>query len=198
MKKWLLWLLRNEDGFFGIGQGPSGAEKQQYGEMSNLGRFGIATGERDITQAEDFWSKILSGDPTQISKVLGPQISAINKQTQQQKKTAEEFGTRGGGTNAFMQTLDDQSLAAVRGMISNLTGAGAGQLGALGQGLLSTGGSATGEAFGEAQTIQEQNAAKWNDIFKSIADLAGVVGGFFPAGSLGRKIGTGAGTVLGG
>ena len=100
LKRWLWYLWFNEDGFFGIGQGPSGAEKQQYGIMSNLENFGISRGEKDITQAQDFWSAILSGDPTQISKVLGPEISAVNKQTQEAKKTASEFGNRGGGTNA--------------------------------------------------------------------------------------------------
>jgi len=185
--------------FFGVGMGPSGEEKQAYGEMSNLGKFGIGHGEKDISQAENFWSSILSGDPSQISKVLGPQISAVNKQTQEQKKTASEFGNRGGGTNAAMQSLDDRSIAAVRSMISNLTGEAGGALGSLGGGLLSTGAAATGEAFGQAKTMQEQNQAKWNDIFQSIAAVAGVAGGFFPAAGALGKVGqglTGAAGVL--
>ena len=203
MRKWLAYLWFNEDGFFGIGQGSSGAERQQYAQMSNLENFGISRGEKDITQAQDFWSAILSGDPTQISKVLGPEISAVNKQTQEAKKTASEFANRGGGTNAAMQTLDDKSVAAVRSMISNLTGSAAGALGSGGAGLLGLGESAGTAAFGEAQTMQQQDAAKWNDIFKSIADVAGVAGGFFkklPSGEdpMGKKILGGLAGAFGG
>jgi hypothetical protein len=196
VREWLVYLWENENGFFGIGQGPSRQQQEQYGEMSNLEKFGISTGEKDISKASDFWSSILSGDPTQISKVLGPQISAINKQGQEQKKTASEFGNRGGGTNAFMQTADDRSLAAIRSMISNLTGAGASALGSLGGGLLSVGESAGTAAFSEASTIQQLNQQKWGDIFNSIGEIAGVAGGFFAPGSLGRKLGTGIGGIL--
>lgn len=196
LKRWLHYLWRNEEGFFGIGMGPSGEEKQQYGEMSNLGKFGIGHGEKDISQAENFWSSILSGDPSQISKVLGPQISAVNKQTQEQKKTASEFGNRGGGTNAAMQSLDDRSIAAVRSMISNLTGEAGGALGSLGGGLLSTGAAATGEAFGESKTIHDQNQAKWGDIFQTISNLLGVAGGFGKAGGMFNKVLTGAAGVV--
>jgi len=202
IRKWLNYLWTNEEGFFGLGMGPSGEEKQQYGEMSNLGKFGIGHGEKDISQAENFWSSILSGDPSQISKVLGPQISAVNKQTQEQKKTASEFGNRGGGTNAAMQSLDDRSIASVRSMISNLTGEAGGALGSLGGGLLSTGASATGEAFGQAATMQQQNEAKWGDIFKSISDLLGISGGFMKNKAGGQtdlgKIFSGAAGVIGG
>ena len=197
LKRWLGYLWFNEDGFFGIGQGPSGAEKQQYGIMSNLENFGISRGEKDITQAQDFWSAILSGDPTQISKVLGPEISAVNKQTQEAKKTASEFGNRGGGTNAAMQTLDDKSVAAVRSMISNLTGSAAGALGSGGAGLLGMGESAGTAAFGEAQTMQQQQAAMWNDIFKSISKVATVAGGLMPAGMAGDIV-SGIGAATGG
>src|SRR5437016_12122002 len=183
--------------FFGIGMGPSGAEKQQYGIMSNLENFGISRGEKDITQAQDFWSAILSGDPSQISKVLGPEISAVNKQTQEAKKTASEFGNRGGGTNAAMQTLDDKSVAAVRSMISNLTGSAAGALGSGGAGLLGMGESAGTAAFGEAQTMQQQQAAMWNDIFKSISKVATVAGGLMPAGMAGDIV-SGIGAATGG
>jgi hypothetical protein len=196
VREWLVYLWENENGFFGIGQGPSGEQKQQYGELTNLEKFGISTGEKDISKASDFWSSILSGDPTQISKVLGPAISTVNKQGQEQKKTLAEFGNRGGGTNAAAQNIDDKSLAAIRSMISNLTGAGAGALGSLGGGLLSTGLGAGEAATSEANVIQQENAAKWNDIFNSIAEIAGVAGGFFKAGSTGRKLGEGIGGIL--
>ena len=88
---------------FGIGFGPSSQEKNQYGETGALANFATGEGEKDILASDNFWQAILSGDPSKISQVLGPQISGINKRAQQQKKTAGEFGNRGGGTNAGMQ-----------------------------------------------------------------------------------------------
>jgi hypothetical protein len=184
--------------FFGVGQGASGEQKQQYGIMTNLENFGISSGEKDISKSQDFWSSILSGDPTQISKVLGPEFSAINKQTQQQKKTTAEFGNRGGGTNALMQNLDTQTLGQVRGLLSGLTGTAAGQLGGMGQSLLGVGATAGAQASSEADTMQKENAAKWNDIFQSISDIAGAAGGFFGKGTEGRKIFGGIAGAIGG
>src|ERR1700726_4264899 len=99
-KLWLRYLWENEDGFFGIGMGPSGAQKADAGALGAIGNFGTSEGEADIGASDKFWQAILSGDPGQIARVLGPEISAVNKQGQQAKKTASEFGTRSGGTNA--------------------------------------------------------------------------------------------------
>ena len=169
---WIKWLLVNDDGFFGIGQGPSREEKQQYGLLSGIGGFGSTQGKSDIMQAQNFWSSILSGDMGKISEVLAPQISSINRQTQQRKKTASEFGNRGGGTNAYAQSLDDNALSTIREMIANLTGTAASNLGNMGENLLNTGLYGGEAAFGAAKTIHDQNAAKWNDIFKSIQTVA--------------------------
>jgi len=193
----LQWMiLGGTKTFFGIGAGPSGKQEQQYGEITNLENFGISQGEKNLSKASDFWGSILSGDPTQISKVLGPDISAVNKQGQERKKTMAEFGNRSGGTNAAAQTVDDKSVAAIRTMISNLTGTAAGALSSIGGAELSAGGSAASQASSEADTLQRENAAKWNDIFNSIGEIAGVAGGFFKSGSMGRKIGEGIGGVM--
>ena len=166
--------------------------------MRNLANFATSTGEKQILEADKFWSAIMSGDPTQLAKVLGPQMSGINRRAQQSKKTTSEFGNRGGGTNAGMQMTDDTTRSSIDTMISQLTGGAASAEGASGAGLLSTGESAHGAAFSEASKIQELNAAKWNDIFKSIADVAGAVAGGFPAGSMISKIGTGIEGGMGG
>lgn len=181
---------------FGIGMGPSGQEQQMYGLTGDIGRFGTSQGQSDILKSQTFWSAIMSGDPTQIAKVLGPEMSTINRQAQQQKKTASEFGTRSGGTTGVMQNIDTSTLSSIRGMISQLTGSAAGNLGSMGSSLLSTGLSGATSGFGEAKTMADQNAAKWQDIFNSIAQVSGTVGGFFPAGSDLRKILQGAGGVL--
>lgn len=175
-------------GFFGIGQGPTSQEKSEFGALSNLSNFATSEGENDIATADNFWRSILSGDPTQLSKVLGPEFSAVNKQTQQNLKTTSEFGNRGGGTNSFGQTAGDTERNTINTEISSLVGKGASALGASGSGLLSAGISAHEGAFSEANTIQQQQAAKLNDLFKSIASVAAAP--FTGGASLGG-IGTG-------
>lgn len=157
--------------FFGIGIGPSDAEKQEAGATRNLASFATSQGEANILASDNFWRSILSGDPTQISKVLGPEMTAINRQGQQKKKTASEFGNRGGGTNAGMQMTDDTTRSSIDSLIADLTGKSAGALGASGSSLLNTGLSAHGQAFDMSKVIHDQQLAKWNDMFKSIAEV---------------------------
>ncbi len=185
--RWLIFLHSNEDGFFGIGEGPSGNENREFGATAGIGNFGTSLGEKDLTSSSNFWQSILSGDPSKISTVLGPEFSAINKQGQQKKKTAAEFGNRGGGTNASMQMEDENTRTQVNSLLGSLTGSAASNLGNLGSSLLSTGLSAHEGAFDMSKVIHDQNLAKWNDLFKSIAEvgLAPFTGGAsLGAGSL--------------
>src|SRR6185437_11209281 len=191
---WLRYLIFNEDGFFGIGQGPSGDEKRQFGEIRSLANFATGTGEKDIGAASNFWQSILSGDPSKTASVLGPEISGMNKQNQQKKKTTAEFGNRGGGTNASMQAEDESTRGAYNSILSSLTGSAASNLGSMGGGLLSTGLAAHGEAFDMSRVIHDQNEDKWKDLFKSIGDTLGTVGSFLP-GKLGQYL-KGAGGVF--
>ncbi len=184
--------------FFGIGEGPSGGEKKQLGETGALANFATSTGEGDIGAASDFWRSILSGDSNAISRVLGPQISGINKRGQESIKTASEFGNRSGGTNAANQMVGDNTRSEVNSLISGLTGGAASALGSMGQGLLSTGLGAHESAFGMEKTIHDQHLAKMNDIFKSIAEVAGsVFGGFGGAGAAPLAFPGGAAQVAG-
>lgn len=171
---------------FGIGQGPSGDEKRQFGELGALANFSTSLGEKNLGEASNFWSSILSGDPSKISQVLGPEISAINQQGQQKKKTAAEFGNRGGGTNAGIQMTDDATRSSVDSLFADLTKSAAGELGSLGSGLLSAGLSGHEAAFDASKVIHDQNAAKWNDLFKSIAQVASSFGG--PIGDIGTAL----------
>lgn len=181
---------------FGIGMGPSGAQGQDVGLLGNVATFGTSQGEADIGKAQNFWSAILSGDMSKISTVLGPQMSAINKQAQQEKKTAAEFGNRGGGTNAALANIDSGVTSQINNMISSLTSGSASSLGSMGSSLLGTGLGASEAKFSADTKIHDENQAKWADIFKSIGDIAGVVGGFGGPDSLLRKIGQGVGGVL--
>jgi len=185
LKRWLVYLWTNEDGFFGIGQGPTSEEKGLLRGLTSTSGFATGEGMGDIKLADNFWKSILSGDPNKISKVLGPQTSAINKQAQQQKKTLSEFGNRGGGTNAASQEAGDSVRKSYDSMVSDLTGKAAGALGASGSSLLGQGIGANEGAFGEANVIQSQHAAQLNDIFKSITSIAAA---FVPGGGFGSLL----------
>ena len=175
-------------GFFGIGMSPDKNQKGEFGAIKGIGDFATSQGQGDILASDNFWKGILSGDPGQISKVLGPEISGINKRAQESKKTSSEFGNRGGGTNAGNQMIGDKMSSEVSEMYSALATHAAGALGGQGSGLLSQGASAHGEAFGEATTLHQESMSKTNDIFKSITSLASA---FVPGGAgakLGKKL----------
>lgn len=189
-KKWLQWLWTNDDGFFGIGMGPSSKENSEFGSLSSLANFATSQGESATAASNNFFKSVLSGDPAKISQVLGPQISGINKRGQEQKKTMAEFGNRSGGTNAEAQMIDDKTRGSINEMISSLTGGAASALGASGSSLLSAGVYGHEGAFAEADTLHQQQSAKLNDIFKSIASVASsflVPGGAAAAGGAGSS-----------
>lgn len=132
----------------------------------------------DLSTSTDFMKSILSGDPTKIAQVLGPQIRAIQEQGTQQKKTTAEFGNRGGGTNATNQRIGDTTRSQINDLISSLTGSSVNSLASTGSSLLSTGLSGFGTAFNAANVMQGQSASKWNDIFKSIGSVIAGAGAF--------------------
>jgi hypothetical protein len=174
---WLNYLFFNQDGFFGLGQGPSNQEKTQYGNLSGIGSFATNLGESDVSAASNFWNAILSGDMSKIGKVLGPEISGIKSRAAQSKQTAGQFGNRSGGTNAGIQATDDTTRASINEMIDSLLGTAGSTVGSLGSSLLNTGLSATGAAFGAADVMHGQNASFWNDLFKSITSVGSSVFG---------------------
>jgi hypothetical protein len=170
-----LWMNLLAPSFFGIGVGASDQEKQQYGATAGIGSFGTSTGEADISSASDFFKGILSGDQNQLSRLLGPEYSNISKRGEEELKTLSEFGTRSGGTAAAQQHIGDTERAEASNLEGSLLGASAENLSSMGQGLLSTGLSADEAAFSEAKTMQDQRAAKFNDIMSSITKTASTI-----------------------
>lgn len=175
-----IWMPLLMPMFFGIGMGPSDSEKKEQGAAGGIGNFATSTGEGDISSASDFWKGVLSGDQTQLSRLLGPLFSNINQRAGQELKTTSEFGTRSGGTAAQQQQIGESERKQASDAEGSLLAGAASNLGNLGTGLLSTGLSAHELAFNEAKTIQDQRAAKWNDIMQSITksiETAAVIGG---------------------
>ena len=161
-------------------------------QFGQIGSFATGLGESNLSQASNFMSSILSGNQSKIGKTLGPEISNIKGQGQQSKMQTAQFGNRGGGSNASMQTADDKSSASVNKMISSLLGSSASGLGSLGSSLLGQGMQAYGQ---QAQLSQEQMSNWANSILgKGITGAAGAAESFGLGAAGGAISGTGAGT----
>lgn len=195
---WMVWVAPMFPMFFGIGQGSTDQQQKEQGLLSGVADFGVNQGEKDISSATDFWTAIKSGDHDAIMRVLGPQISNIKAQGQQVKQTASQFGNRSGGTNATLQRVDDTTRTNVNDLISSLTSDSVNKLATVGSDLLHTGVGASTSSFDAATTIHKENAAQWDDIFNSLAELAGGIGGLpGVAGTNTGKVLTGIGGMLG-
>src|ERR1700692_3874054 len=82
----------------------------QFGSISG---FGVGLGEKNLGQASKFWSDILSGDQSKIAQSLGPEISAIQGQKQQQLNSNAQFNNRSGGVNASSQESGDKARSSI-------------------------------------------------------------------------------------
>lgn len=167
---------------FGIGMGPDANEKTQYGDLSSASGFATTLGEQDLAKGSEFEQAILSGDPGKISQALAAPISAAKTSAQQQNKTTAEFGTRSGGTTASVASTNDKIHADITNLLGSLTGSAASGLMSTGASSLSTGISGTDAAFNAATKMRQQTGDKWNDVFKSAADIGAGVLGAIPAG----------------
>lgn len=128
-------------------------------QSGQIAGFGQSQGEGLTTQAGNFFSSLLGGNPAQTAKMLAPQIQAQQQQAQQQKQQNAQFGNRSGGTNAAGQTIDDKTRANISNMISTLTGQAATGAQQMGQNLLDTGIAALGQQVGFSQ----QQMQNWSD-----------------------------------
>lgn len=157
---------------FGVGMGPSEGEKGATNTLQGYSGFAGSQGENLLSNSSAFINALLSGDSAKISQLLAPQISAIQGQGNQAKKTLSEFGTRSGGVTSQAGMIDDKSRAAVNDLISSLTRGSISEGASLGSNLLGQGMSGITNVFNMDNIMHDQNAAKWNDIFKSAASFA--------------------------
>lgn len=127
----------------------------QYGQVS---QYGIGLGENLSTQAGNWYSGLLSGDPTKQAQTLAPLISGAQQRAQQQKNTLAQFSPRSGGTAAAAANIDTATRGDINNMVASLTGQAAGGAASLGTSLLSTGLSSLGSQV-DASQIQMQNWA---------------------------------------
>ena len=158
------------------------ADLMYYGSMDPAGKQQQKQGQTGLTQAQDFFSTLLGGDPTKIATLLAPQTSQIQSQSNQRMKTNSEFSNRSGGTNASNQQIGDNATSAVNNLIATLTGQAAGGLTdvsrameTLGLGTLQLGNSAAtnlGSLAGADAGLQNQkNQQIKNDIGQALEAL---------------------------
>jgi len=167
----------------------TGSNPTLSGDIANAGQirdYGTNLGERDLSQGSDFWSGILSGNPDAIAKLLGPQMSEIQKQGQQALQTGAQFHNRSGGTNAATQQNMDSQRAEIERMISALTGAAGGEVTKIGEFGLNT---ALGANSLQAQEAQQQMENQQNSIFGGILGGLGNTVGSFLSGGLSKLLG---------
>lgn len=182
---------------FGIDMGPSQGEQGATNTLQGYSGFAGSQGENLIGNSSAFINALLSGDSAKISQLLAPQISAIQGQGNQAKKTLSEFGTRSGGVTSQAGMIDDKSRASINDMISQLTGSAVGQGANLGSHLLNMGMTGFNDVFNQQAYMQKQRAAKWNDLGQSIASVAEAGFGAIPgaAGGFADKAGNFAGML---
>lgn len=153
-------------------------------QMGGLASFLNTTGTSDVATSSNYMKTLLSGNSSDVSKLLAPQIGAIQARSSQQKQQLGEFGGRSGGTVASMIKSDDDVHAQINDMVSNLTGSAVTSLGSTGSGLLSQGAAAINS---QAALSQEQMKNQQGGIFGSaISQFLGSAEGFglgklFPA-----------------
>jgi hypothetical protein len=116
-------------------------------------------GQSYTNQAGNFWSGILSGDPSKQMQLLGPAINAAKTSANQDMKTASMFAPRSGGTAAANAATADKTHGYISDLIGNLTGSAAGNLGSLGTNLTSMGLG----AYSQNAEFSQQRMANWNN-----------------------------------
>lgn len=127
------------------------------GYTSNLG-------QNNTTAGSNFFSSILSGDPSKIAQTLAPEISAMQGQGQQQKNAIAQFGNRSGGSNSAAQNIDSSNRANLTNLIGGLQSGAASTLLSSGQSLL---GQSLGALNQEANMSQLQMQNWQNSILGS-------------------------------
>ena len=166
-------------------------------QFGPIGSFATGLGEKNLSQSSDFMSSILSGSQSKIGKVLGPEISNIKGQGMQSKLGAAQFGNRGGGSNATMQSADDTSRASINSMISSLLGSSASGLASSGSSLLGQG----MQAYGQQANLSQEQMQNWSNSILGKGITSGISSaesfGVGAAGGALSKTGAGKGAMSG-
>lgn len=147
---------------------PAAKEQDQF---RALGDYSTGVGEGLTTAGSQEELGILSGDPTKIAQVEAPEITAQNKQIEQQRLQNANFGSRSGGTTASTAAAEAGGRANIIDLTGNLINNTAGAAVGQGTGLISQGSTDIGN---EAQLAEERRKQVTGDI-GGIAEGAGQI-----------------------
>lgn len=156
---------------------PSSGEYGATNALTGESGFAGSMGEGLLSNSSALINGLLSGNQSDIAKLLAPQIGAISKQANEKTQKNSEFAERSGGTNASNQNTMDTARSSVNDMISSLTGSAMGAGASLGSNLLGQSMSGYNNVFKQNLTEQQQRLAQMNDIFKSSGTVASVIPG---------------------
>lgn len=158
---------------FGYGNAES-AIKRLGGLSGNLN----AQGAEDTGKAAKHYSDILSGNPAAVMAAAAPEVNAITKGADTQKKDVANFGNRTGGTNATTQAISTETRGQVGDTIAKERGDAASGLTKIGESEQSKGLqalTASGDQSLSLSSVSGQNrevSAKLHDAaVKQWADL---------------------------
>jgi len=88
----------------------------------------LEQGSKTFQPSIDYWTKILSGDRSEITGALSPEIGRISSGYDQAAKTAGQFSPMGGGRATLMSELPFQKARDISSLISTLRPQAAQQL----------------------------------------------------------------------
>lgn len=160
-----------------------------FGDLSSLfytgkneGKAAFSAGEKDLTNASNFFNSILSGDMSKISQVLAPEIAGIKGRAGQEIAGVNQFQGRSGGSAAEVESINAGTEAEINNMIASLVptaaadlaNIGATQTGA-GLGAENLAEGAASALTGHAQEARSTDIQQGNLLGGGVASLLGSV-----------------------
>jgi len=160
-----------------------------FNTTGTQGASALSQGVGGAGTAMDYWSKILSGNPSAIMSVMSPEVQAAQAQYKGAQTQANMFAPRGGGRSSMMAQLPMQQAGTIGNIIAQARPAAAGNLaqtglgmGGLGANLLNM--TMQGQMGRRGQNNQQD--ALWQ---APLMNLATDIGGAAAGGGLGKAFG---------
>ena len=82
------------------------------------GQTNLTTGGRMAGQSGDYWSRILSGNPSAIAQAMAPTINATNAAYKSAANTVDKFAPMGGGRSSTMANAPYAHAGAMSNIIA--------------------------------------------------------------------------------
>lgn len=137
-----------------------GQSKTLNSDINKTGQvadFASGTGQSSTTKGTNWFSSILSGDPTKIGQALAPAIAAGQQGVQQQKNQIANFGNRSGGSTAKANALESENRGNITKAVGEMQSGAASTLLSSGDSLLSKAMS----GFGQEASLDAKRMENW-------------------------------------